>query len=171
MATADIIENYHGSCYTIPNDDTIIDHECLRKYFDKLIERIKEKKTKKNNRFLIGYTLLVDCTFKINNKHINDILLIRHFLIQSVQEINNELSNNNEPYRVSFSKEFYHGFMDENKVFFQKYDHYNEDGTCNSDKSFAELNRLNFLVKKFVHSKEFYLLPELFEPEHIILRL
>ena len=60
--------------------------------------------------------------------------------------------------------------MDENKVFFRKYDHYNEDGTC-SDISFAELNRLNFLVKKFGHSKEFYLLPELFEPEHIILRL
>ena len=98
MATADIIENYNGSCYTIPNDDTIIDHEFLHKYFNKLIERIKEKKDKKNNRFLIGYRLLVDCTFKINNKHINDILLIRHFLIQSVQEINNELSNNNKPY-------------------------------------------------------------------------
>ena len=51
MATADVIENYNGSCYTIPNDDTINNHELLYKYFNKLIERIKEKKDKKKSIF------------------------------------------------------------------------------------------------------------------------
>ena len=43
-------------------------------------------------------------------------MLIRQFLLISVQEINNDLIKNNKPYRLNFGDEMYKHFADENEA-------------------------------------------------------
>ena len=51
------------------------------------------------------YTIAVDHTYKIN-----DVILLRQFLLQTVEEINDDLIKNNKPYRVDFGYDMLNHF-------------------------------------------------------------
>ena len=61
------------------------------------------------------YTTAVDHTYKIN-----DVILLRHFLLETVEEINDDLIKNNKPYRVDFGYDMLHHFLNEDDVYYEK---------------------------------------------------
>ena len=95
MASADIINH---SLFPNFTKDTI-KQEHLIEEFTNLVESIKNIRDKKIKDFVNVYTTVVDHTYKMN-----DLILIRHFLLITVEEINNNLIKNNKPYRLSFEK-------------------------------------------------------------------
>ena len=107
MASADIINH---SLFPNFTKDTI-KQEHLIEEFTNLVESIKNIRDKKIKDFVNVYTTAVDHTYKID-----DPILIRHFLLISVQEINNDLIKNNKPYRLNFGDEMYNYFADENEA-------------------------------------------------------
>ena len=65
---------------------------------------------------------------------LKDPILIRHFLLATINEINNDLDKNNKPYRINFSDNTYNQFVAENVAYYQKNNLYNDDDTPNIDK-------------------------------------
>ena len=65
---------------------------------------------------------------------LEDPILIRHFLLRTINEINNDLDKNNKPYRINFSDNTYNQFVAENVAYYQKNNLYNDDDTPNIDK-------------------------------------
>ena len=61
------------------------------------------------------YTTAVDHTYKIN-----DVILLRHFLLETVEEINDDLIKNNKPYRVDFGYDMLNHFLNEDDVYYEK---------------------------------------------------
>ena len=55
-----------------------------------------------------------------HNYKIDEPILIRHFLLITVEEISNDLIKNNKPYRLSFGDEMYNHFVDENEAYYKK---------------------------------------------------
>ena len=65
---------------------------------------------------------------------LKDPILIRHFLLATINEINNDLDKNNKPYKINFSDNTYNQFVAENVAYYQKNYLYNDDDTPNIDK-------------------------------------
>ena len=61
------------------------------------------------------YKIVVDHTYQID-----DSLLIRHFLLEIVQEIDNDLIKNNIPYKVDFGYNMLAHFLIEDDAYFKK---------------------------------------------------
>ena len=61
------------------------------------------------------YKIVVDHTYQID-----DSLLIRHFLLEIVQEIDNDLIKNNIPYKVDFGYNMLAHFLNEDDAYFKK---------------------------------------------------
>ena len=138
MASADII-NY--SLFPNFTKDTI-KQEHLIEEFTNLVESIKNIRDKKIKDFVNVYTTVVDHTYKMN-----DLILIRHFLLITVEEINNNLIKNNKPYRLNFGDKMCNHFVDENEAYYKKNKFYNDDGTLNENKLFECLECLNKVVR------------------------
>ena len=95
MASADIINH---SLFPNFTKDTI-NQKHLIEEFTNLVETIKNIRDEKIKYFVNVCTTAVDHNYKIH-----DPILIRHFLLITVEEINNDLIKNNKPYRLSFEK-------------------------------------------------------------------
>ena len=95
MASVDIM-----NLLLFPNftKDTI-NQEHLIEEFTNLVETIKNIRDKKIKDFVNVYTTAVDHNYKID-----DPILIRHSLVITVEEINDDLIKNNKPYRLNFEK-------------------------------------------------------------------
>ena len=65
---------------------------------ERLLQIIKDTRESKIRDFLGAYRLTNDIIYKIE-----DWILIRHFLLETVEEINNSLIKNNTPIRISHS--------------------------------------------------------------------
>ena len=89
-------------------------------------------------------TTAVDQTYKIE-----DPILIRHFLLESVEELNNDLIKNNKPYRVNFGEEMSNHFADQNEAYLKEKGLCNDDGTINDFKHEDHLEYLEKLVKSW----------------------
>ena len=63
--------------------------------FSSLVNTIYNTRNKKNKDFVKIYKIAVDHTYERDGP-----LLIRYFLLETVEEINNDLIKNNKPYRV-----------------------------------------------------------------------
>ena len=61
------------------------------------------------------YKIAVDHTYEID-----DPLLIRHFLLEAVEEINNDLIKNDKPYRVNFGYNMLGHFLNEGDAYYKK---------------------------------------------------
>ena len=109
MPSIDII-NYPSN----PHRNNCLSNESMIWYNniiqDRLLQIIKDTRDSKIRDFLGAYKLANDITYKIE-----DCILIRHFLLETVEEINNDLSKNNTPIRISYSDRTYNQFVDENE--------------------------------------------------------
>ena len=65
---------------------------------------------------------------------LKDPILIRHFLLATINEINNDLDKNNKPYKINFSDNTYNQFVAENVAYYQKNNPDNDNDAPNIDK-------------------------------------
>ena len=112
------------------------------KEFSNLVNIIYNTRNKKIKDFVKIYQIAVDHTYEID-----DPLLIRHFLLETVEEINNNLSKNNKPYRVDFGYNMLAHFLNEDDAYYKRKKLYNDDGTLNEIKLFDRSEYLNKLVR------------------------
>ena len=64
---------------------------------------------------------------------LEDPILIRHFLLATINKVNNDLDKNNKPYRISFCDNTYNKFVAENVAYYKKNNLYNDDDAPNID--------------------------------------
>ena len=64
---------------------------------------------------------------------LEDLILIRLFLLATINEINNDLDKNNKLYRITFWYS-YNQYVAENVAYYKKNNLYNDDDTPNIDK-------------------------------------
>ena len=150
MLSADIINQslYPNSTkdtikYSVyPNSSTYKDiKNNFLEEFSKLVNTIYNSRNKKIKDFVRIYQIAIDHTYKID-----DPLLIRHFLLETIEEINNDLIKNNKPYRVSF---WYNILW--YKIF------YNYDGSLNNYKLLERIEILNKIVRSCSFSNKIFL--------------
>ena len=117
------------SIYTITTTtDELTDEKCRKELIDVV-----------NTAFVNAGRRL--CNFedkyksKVRNTHeINDLLLIRHFLSESLEEKNNDLRKNNKPYRKNYSYELLFQFSDEDNQYLKENNLLDDDGSINDNK-------------------------------------
>ena len=97
--------------------------------FRNLVNTIYDTRNKKIKDFVNIYQIAIDYSYKIS-----DLILLRHFLLETVEEINNDLIRNNKPYRVDFGDEMFNHFVDENESYLKRKEFYDDDGTFNDFK-------------------------------------
>ena len=154
MASADIINHSLRPVFT----KVTIKQDQLIEEFINLVETIKNIRDKKIKDFLNVYTTAVDHTYKTDGP-----VLIRRFLLITVEEINNDLIKNNKPYRLNFGDEMYNHFVDENEAYFMKNKFYYDDGTRNENKLFKRLGYLNKVVRSCTVGNKLVLMPKTIE--------
>ena len=97
MPSIDVI-NYPNS----PGNNNCLSTESMIWYNniiqERLLQIIKDTRESKIRDFLGAYRLTNDIIYKIE-----DCILIRRFLLEIVEEINNSLIKNNTPSRISYS--------------------------------------------------------------------
>ena len=93
-----------------------------------LIEIIRKAYDKKVWDFELLYQILIEKLYMLECP-----ILMRHFLLATINEINNDLDKNNKLYRITFWYS-YNQFVAENVAYYKKNNLYNDDDTPNIDK-------------------------------------
>ena len=125
MTSTDIINQ---SLYPNSTKDTIkysvyinsssyedIKNNHLLEEFSRIINTIYNTRNKRIKDFVRFYQIAVDRTYETD-----DTLLIRHFLLETVEQINNDLIKNNKPYRVTFGYNMLAHFLNEDMLIIKK---------------------------------------------------
>ena len=126
MASADIINQ---SLYPNSTKDTIkysvypgsfstyedIKNNHILEEFSNLGSINYNTRNKKIKDFVIIHQIAVDHTYKID-----DPLLIRHILLETLEEISNDLIKNSKPYRVYFGHNMLAHFLNEDDAYCKK---------------------------------------------------
>ena len=60
-------------------------------------------------------------------------MLIRHFFLETLEEINNNLRKNDKQYRINFRYEMLFNFADEDKEYLEGNEFLNDDGSINEN--------------------------------------
>ena len=94
-----------------------------------LIEIIRKAYDKKIWDFELLYQILIEKLYMLECP-----ILMRHFLLATINEINNDLDKNNKPYRINFCDNTYNQFVAENVAYYKKNNLYNDNNTPNIDK-------------------------------------
>ena len=143
MASADVIQ-YTEHPPSFRNDTNKQDE--LFEEFSNLIKTIKNIRDKKIKDVVKIYQIVVDYSYKID-----DPISITHFLLETVEEINNDLIKNNKPYRVNFGDEMLNHFVDQNENYLKRKEFYDDDGTFNNFKledCLETLDKMKLLYQK-----------------------
>ena len=170
MTSADVIKY---SLY--PTNDTIkysiypksSINDKLLKEFTSLEVTIYDTRNKKIKDFVNVYTTAVDYTYKID-----DPILLRHFLSETVEEINDDLIKNNKPYRVDFGYDMLAHFLNENYAYFEKKkEFYDDDGTFSNFKLLNRIETLDKMVGSWTLGNKLFLYPKKVETDLAVLYL
>ena len=124
----------------------------LLEEFLSLVNTIYNTRNKKIKDFVKVYTTAVDHTYKIN-----DVILLRHFLLETVEEINDDLIKNNKPYRVDFGYDMLNHFLNEDDAYYEKKEFYDDDGTFNNFKLLDRIKTLDKMVRSCSFSNKLFL--------------
>ena len=112
-STKDAIKySVHPGTYNTYED---IKNNHLLEKVSRLVNTIYNTRNKKIKDFVRIYQIAVYHTYEID-----DALLIRHFLLETVEEINNDLIKNNKPYRVNFGYNMLAHFLNEDDAYYRK---------------------------------------------------
>ena len=105
---------------------------------------------------------------KVRNTHeINDLLLIKHFFLESLEEKNNDLRKNNNQYRINFSYELLFQFPDEDNEYLKENNLLDDDASTNDNKLQTHLHYVKKLLTKYSPSKKIYITPARVD-EHLL---
>ena len=100
-----------------------IENDQLRKELESIPDIICNIRDKKIEEFLKYFRIAIDYTYETN-----DPLLTRHFYFKAVEEVNDDLTKNNKPYRIDFRSELCEYFINETEAYWKKHNLYNDDG-------------------------------------------
>ena len=140
MTSVDVIKY---SEYPPSSTNDTIKQDQLFEEFTILIETIKNIRDKKIENSAKIYKIAVDHAYEID-----DPILIRHFLLETVEEINDDLIENNKPYRINFVDDMFNHFVDENESYLKKKEFYDDDdGTFNDFKLEERLESLDKMAR------------------------
>ena len=135
--------------------DTIIKNK-LGKELEKTAKQIEITVNKKVDYFLKAYRIFVDYNYELD-----DPILYRHFLLETIEEINNSLIENDKQYRINFSEDSYNYFLIEIEEYLTKHNFYNDDKeTINYDKLRDHFNQLRTIVTFLSPSKDLHIMPK-----------
>ena len=125
---------------------------------ERLLQIIKDTRESKIRDFLGAYELANDIICKIEG-----CILIRHFLLETVEEINNNLIKNKTPIRISYSDKTDNQFVGKNENSFK--DFYNDDGTLNDNKLVNHLDHLKNMITTYTSNNNLHLMSKLLESD------
>ena len=172
MASADVIRY---SLYSNSTTDTIkysiyskySINDQLLKEFASLVVSIFDTRNKNIKDFVNVYTTAVDYTYKID-----DPILLRHFLLETVEDINDDLIKNNKPYRVDFGYDMLAHFLNENDAYFEKKEFYDDDdGTFSNFKLLNRIETLDKMVGSWTLGNKLFLYSKKVETDLAVLYL
>ena len=103
------------SIYQGPYTYEDIKNNHLLEKISNLVNTIYNTRNKKIKDFVKIYKIPVDHTYEID-----DPLLIRHFLLETVAEINNDFIKNDKPYRVDFGYNILNNFLNKDDAYYKK---------------------------------------------------
>ena len=86
-------------------------------------------------------------------------MLIRHFFLETLEVVNNDLRKNDKQYRINFSYEMIIQFEEENKEYLIEYDLLNDDGSINENKLNLHLDYIEKIIATYTPSKKLYIKP------------
>ena len=86
-------------------------------------------------------------------------MLIRHFFLETLEEINNNLRKNDKQYRINFKYEMLFNFADEDKEYLAENELLNDDGNINENKLNLQLDCIEKVVTIYSPSKKLYIKP------------
>lgn len=97
---------------------------------------------------------------KVRNTHeINDLLQIKHFLLESLEEKNDDLRKNNKQYRIHFSYILLFQFADEDNEYLKENNLLNDGGGINDNKLQTHLHYVEKILTTYSPSKKLYIKP------------
>ena len=143
------------SIYTATHTTDDLTHEEQRKGLIDLVNTTFESAGRNLKDFEDTYKS------KLGDTHeINDLLLIRHFLLESLEEKNNYLRKHNKQYRMNFSYELLLQFANEDNEYIEENNLLNDDGSINETKLQSHLRSIEKILKTYYPSKKLYIKPE-----------
>ena len=134
--------------HTIKNDQ-------LRKELESMPDIICNIRDKKIEEFLKYFRIAIDYTYETN-----DPLLTRHFYFKAVEEVNDDLTKNNKPYRIDFRSELCEHFINETEAYWKKHNLYNDGGTLNHFRLGRHMETLDTIVRGYTDDDELILYPK-----------
>ena len=82
-------------------------------------------------------------------------------MLETIEEINNSLIENDKQYRINFSEDSYNYFLIENEEYLTKHNFYNDNKeTINYDKLRDHFNQLRTIVTFLSPSKDLHIMPK-----------
>lgn len=84
-------------------------------------------------------------------------LTIRHFFLESLEEVNNDLRKNNKQYRINLSWERIIEFEEEDKKYLKDYALYNNDDSINNYKLQQHTDLIENIVTTYTPRKKLYI--------------
>lgn len=81
--------------------------------------------------------------------------MIRYFLLEFLEEKNNDLRRKNKQYRINFSYELLFQFADEDNQYLKENNLLNDDGSINDNKLQTHLHYVEKLLTKYSQVKSF----------------
>ena len=113
--------------------------------------------TEKFNNFVDAYNSQNDMLIEVENT-----LLIRHFFLETLDEVNKELKNNNKDYRINIGPHLLSLFKERDEQYIKDYDLCSVDETIDNNKLQLHLQDIEKFIKSFSNSKKLYM-----EPIHV----
>ena len=110
--------------------------------------------TEKFNNFVDAYNSQNDMIFEVENT-----LLIRHFFLETLDEINKELKKNNKDFRINIGPQLLSAFKERDEQYIKDYDICNLDGTIDNNKLQTHLQYTEKFITSFSNSKKLYIKP------------
>ena len=151
----DILPDRKKILYHFITKDTIIKNG-LEKELEKTGKNIEITVNKKVDYFLKAYRIFVDYNYELD-----DPILYRHLLLETIEEINKSLIENDRQYRINFSEDSYNYFLIEIEEYLTKHNFYNDDNeTINYDKLRDRFNQLRTIVTFLSPSKDLHIMPK-----------
>ena len=108
----------------------------------------------KVNNFVDTYNSQNDILIEVENT-----LLIRHFFLETLDEINNNLKKNNKDFRINIGPQLLSTFKERDEKYIKDYDICNVDGTIDNNKLQSHLEYIERFIISFSNSKKLYIKP------------
>ena len=153
MALSTLLINSNEYSITHTTDDL-----SDQKYKDDIIKTnnsVFDIATEKFNNFVDTYNSQNNMMIKVE-----DTLLIRHFFLETLDEIDKDLKSNNRDFRINIGPQLLSTFKERDEQYIKNYDLCNLDGSIDNDKLQTHLDYIEKLITSFSNSKKLYIKPE-----------